>query len=34
MTRNSLSVTDLEARALALRKRVVKMVEKIRVGAE
>ena len=32
MTRNSLSVADLEARALALRKRVVQMVGKIRVG--
>ena len=32
MTRNSLSVTDLEARALSLRKRVVQMVGKLRVG--
>jgi transketolase len=32
MTRNSLSVADLEARALTLRRRVVRMVEKIRVG--
>src|ERR1700678_4800823 len=31
MTRNSLSIADLEARALALRKRVVQMVGKIRV---
>jgi len=32
MTRNSLSVTDLEAHALSLRKRVVQMVGKLRVG--
>lgn len=32
MTRNSLSVADLEERALTLRRRVVRMIEKIRVG--
>lgn len=32
MTRNSPTVADLEARALTLRRRVVAMVEKIRVG--
>ncbi|HLZ82233.1 MAG TPA: transketolase [Caulobacteraceae bacterium] len=32
MTRNSPSIADLEARALTLRKRVVEMVGKIRVG--
>lgn len=32
MSRNSLSVADLEERALTLRRRVVQMIEKIRVG--
>ena len=32
MTRNALSIEDLEARALILRRRVVQMVAKLRVG--
>jgi transketolase len=32
MTRNALTIEDLEARALTLRRRVVRMIEKLRVG--
>ena len=32
MTRNALTIADLEARALTLRRRVVRMIEKLRVG--